>query len=59
MCHSLITRSMAHALYMRKMLRLTSNKLSNDRHISPQFIVHSLLVRRKILRLYFGGKRIV
>ena len=33
MCHSLITRSMAHAQYMRKMLRITSNKLSNDRHI--------------------------
>ena len=38
-------------------LRLTSNKLSNDRHIITSTNSVSLLVRRKILRLYFGLQR--
>ena len=36
---------------------LTNNKLSNDRHIFISIYCASLLVRRKILRLYFGLQR--
>ena len=35
-------------------MRLTSNKPSNDRHIIASTNRASFLVRRKILRLYFG-----
>ena len=38
---------------------LTNNKLSNDRHIIDSIDCASLLVRRKILRLYFWLQRMV
>lgn len=40
------------SLYRRKILRLPSNKHSNDSHIIASINSVYLLVRRKILRLY-------
>ena len=42
------------SLYRRKILRLPSNKHSNDSHIIASINSAHLLVRRKILRLYCG-----
>ena len=49
--------TMESAQYRRKILRLPSKKRGNDSNIFTTLFYEFLLVRRKILRLYFGLHR--